>query len=315
MRAVTIGDGRLRWEVRPDPEPSGAELLVRVRAAGVNPADLLQLQGHYPAPPGSPADIPGMELSGEVVAVGPRVLSHRPGDRVMALVGGGAQAELAVFDEGLAMDVPRGIPWEQAAGFCEVYCTAFDALVSQANLGLGDRVLITGAAGGVGSAAVQLATTAGARVVASVRRQALRPALESLGAERALDPESAVAAGPFDVVLELVGGPSLAEAVPALAPGGRIVVIGVGGGRTVDLDLSALMSRRAVLRASTLRARALPEKAAVVRAVERRVVPLLASGRCTVPVAATYPMESAEDGYRRVAEGGNLGKVVLAAPS
>ncbi|MGA9774806.1 MAG: zinc-binding dehydrogenase [Candidatus Dormiibacterota bacterium] len=311
MRAVTIRSGELQWVDQPDPIPSGSELLVAVRAAGVNPADLIQLRGHYPAPPGSPPDIPGLELAGEVVAVGPRVLQHQVGDRVMALVGGGAQAELALVEESSAIRIPDSVGWIAAGGFPEAFSTAYDALFTQGRLGLGERLLVTGAAGGVGTAAVQLAAAAGARVTASVRSPARRAEVEALGAAQALEPDQALEAGPFDLVLELVGGPKLAEAVRRLDQGGRLVVIGVGAGRSLELDLSALMSRRAQVFASTLRARPPFEKAAVARAVEKRVVPLLASGRCAVQVAGTYPLAEAGAAYQRLAAGGNLGKIVL----
>src|SRR5436190_7337725 len=169
MRAATIRDKQLLIEDHPDPTPGSGEVLVRVQAAGLNGADLHQLRGGYPAPPGSPADIPGLELAGEVAAAGPGVERFRPGDRVMAVVGGGGQAELAVVHERTAIPVPDGLGWPEAGGFPEVVTTAHDALFTQCGLGLGDRLLVHGAAGGVGTAAVQLGAATGARVVASVR--------------------------------------------------------------------------------------------------------------------------------------------------
>ena len=230
MRAVTIQDGRLVVAEQPDPEPGSEELLVRVAAAGINGADLAQRAGHYPAPPGSPADIPGLELAGEVVAVGRGVLRFRPGDRVMSLVGGGGQAELAVVHERLAMPVPARLGWAEAGGFPEVVTTAHDALFTQCGLGLGDRVLVHGAAGGVGTAAVQLAAAAGARVVASVRHRDHHAAVAALGAERVVEPGEVAGTGPFDVVLELVGAPNFPVDLKVLATGGRIMVIGVAAG-------------------------------------------------------------------------------------
>jgi len=169
MRAATIHDGKLLVEERPDPEPSRGELLVRVRGAGLNGADMLQAKGHYPAPPGSPPDIPGLELAGEVVALGPDSERFAVGDRVMAVVGGGAQAELALVHERAAMPVPDGIDWPQAGGLPEVFTTAHDAIFTQAELRPGEHLLVHGAAGGVGTAAVQLGRAAGARVTATVR--------------------------------------------------------------------------------------------------------------------------------------------------
>jgi NADPH2:quinone reductase len=311
VRAVIIQDGRLVVAERPDPQPGGGELLVRVAAAGINGADLSQLAGHYPAPPGSPADIPGLELAGEVVAVGQGVRRFRPGDRVMSLVGGGGQAELAVVHERIAMPVPEPLDWPQAGGFPEVVTTAHDALFTQAGLGLGDRLLVQGAAGGVGTAAVQLAAAAGARVVASVRDRDHHAAVAALGAERVVAPADAAAAGPFDVILELVGGPNLAADVEALASGGRIAVIGTPAGSRVALDLRRLMATRGRILGSHLRNRSLEEKADAARRVEAQALPLVAAGRLRIPVHATFPLDAAPEAYDRFAAGGKLGKLVL----
>ena len=311
MRAVTIVDGDLRWAEHPDPEPGDGELLVEVEAAGLNNADLLQRIGLYPPPPGFPPDIPGMELAGKVVGVGRATRRFAVGDRVMAVVGGAAQAELALVDEDAAIPVPDGVLWDEAGGFPEAYSTAHDALFTQCHLSIGDRVLVTGAAGGVGSAGVQLATAAGAQVVASVRHPELRDAVAALGAAHAVDPGDAPGLGPFDAVLELVGGPSFEASVGALAIGGRISVIGVGAGAHTDIDLLGLMHRRARVSASTLRARSRVEKAAVAAKVEAHALPLLASRRVRVPLAATFGFEHAVDAYEHFAQPGKLGKIVL----
>jgi NADPH2:quinone reductase len=311
VRAVTIRDGRLVVAERPDPEPGRGELLVRVAAAGLNGADLQQVKGRYPAPPGSPADLPGLDLAGEVADVGPDVHRFRPGDRVMAVVGGGGQAELATLHERLAMPVPDGLGWAEAGGFPEVFTTAHDALFTQCGLGLGDRLLVHGAAGGVGTAAVQLGAAAGARVVAGVRNPDHHLAVAALGAEVVAAPDQAAGHGPFDVVLELVGAPNFDADVEALATGGRLMVIGVGAGATVQLDLRHLMTRRARLLASSLRTRPLEQKADAARRVEHQVLPGLATGRLRVPVAATFPLDQAQQAYDRFAAGGKLGKLVL----
>jgi len=311
MQAVVIEAGQLHWAERPDPVPGDTELLVAVRAAGINAADLVQRQGFYPAPPGAPADIPGLELAGEVLAVGAQVSRFSPGDRVMALVGGGGQATMATVDEAHALAVPEALDWPVAGGFPEAYSTAFDALWSQGQLQMGERVLVTGAAGGVGTAAVQLASAAGARVVASVRNPDRRAAIEALGAAVAIEPDDVAAHGPYDVVLELVGAPSLAATLGALATGARVVVIGVGGGAALELDLRRLMMTRARISASTLRARDRTAKATVAAGVSRHVLPLLASGRIGVPISATIPMAEVEAGYEQFAAGGKLGKIVL----
>jgi NADPH:quinone reductase len=311
VRAVTIQDGELVVEERPDPEPGKGELLVRVRAAGLNGADMLQRRGAYPAPPGSPPDIPGLELAGEVEALGPGASRFDQGDRVMAIVGGGGQAELAIVHERGAMPVPGPLDWPEAGGLPEVFTTAHDALFSQAGLRPGEHLLVHGAAGGVGTAAVQLGRAAGARVTATVRREELRPGVEELGA-RAIDPEAFEDEGPFDVVLELVGASNLAGNLSALATGGRIAVIGVGGtGPKGEINLHMVMHKRARIHGSTLRARPLEEKAAAMRLVEKEVLPNFENGTLSVPVAATFELDRAEEAYDRFTSGGKLGKVVL----
>jgi NADPH2:quinone reductase len=313
MEAVVIENKELHWRERADPVPGDTELLVAVRAAGINAADLAQRQGFYPAPAGVPADIPGMELAGVVAAIGAQVTRFAVGDRVMAVVGGGAQATMATVDEAHALAVPDGVDWAAAGGFPEAYWTAYDALWSQAALQMGERVLVTGAAGGVGTAAVQLAAATGARVVASVRDPERHAAVEALGAAVAVEPDDVGQHGPYDVLLELVGAPSLAAALPSLATGARVVVIGIGGGATFELDPRRLMGARIRISASTLRARDRTAKAAVAAGVARHALPLLAAGRVGVPLAATYPMAEAATAYDRFASGGKLGKIVLLA--
>jgi NADPH2:quinone reductase len=310
MRAATIRDGQVAVAEHPDPEPQAGELLIRVRAAGLNGADMLQLAGRYPAPPGAPSDIPGLELAGEVVECGRGVARFEPGDRVMAIVAGGGQAELAVVHESVAMPVPEELDWTAAGGVPEVFTTAQDALFDQANLVLGERLLVHGAAGGVGMAAVQLGVMAGARVTATVRDAHAREQIGALGVQ-AIEPEGFAAYGPFDVVLELIGAPNLAEDLQALAMRGRVVVIGVGAGARAEIDLRMLMGKRGSIHASTLRARSLEDKAIAARAVERAVLPGFASGDLSVPVTATFPLEEVAAAYERFEAGGKLGKIVL----
>jgi NADPH:quinone reductase len=310
MRAATIRDGQIAVEEHPDPTPQTGELLVRVHAAGLNGADMAQLAGFYPAPPGAPQDIPGLELAGEVVATGPGVDRFEEGDRVMSIVAGGGQAELAIVNERIAMPVPDELDWIAAGGTPEVFFTAHDALFTQAGLTVGERLLVHGAAGGVGTAAVQLATMAGARVTATVRNESCREQVAALGVN-AIAPEEFVEAGPFDVILELVGTPNWPGNLEALALRGRIVVIGVGAGAKTELDLRALMMKRARIMASTMRARPLEEKAVATRLVEKAVLPGFVSGDLSVPVAATFPLEQVADAYDRFKAGGKLGKIVL----
>ncbi len=310
MRAVTIRDERLSVEDHPDPEPGSGEVLVGVRAAGLNGADMMQRAGDYPAPPGAPQDIPGLELAGEVIALGPGARRFSEGDRVMGIVAGGGQAELATVNERTLMPVPEELSFNEAGGTPEVFTTAHDALFTQAGLQAGERLLVHGGAGGVGCAAVQLGRAAGARVTATVRNHELHEAVSALGAN-VMDPEGFAEHGPFDVILELVGAPNLAENIEALSMNGRITVIGIGGGAKGELNLGALMGKRARIQGSMLRARPIEEKALTARAMERSVLPLLESGAVSVPIAATYPLEQAEAAYDRFAEGGKLGKIVL----
>jgi len=311
MRAVTISDGRLVVAERPDPEPGKGELLVRVAAAGLNGADLHQVMGRYPAPPGSPADIPGLELAGEVAAVGPDVHRFAKGDRVMAVVGGGGQAELAAVHERVAIPVPDGLAWPEAGGFPEVVTTAHDALFTQCGLGLGDRLLVHGAAGGVGTAAVQLAAAAGALVVAGVRNPDHHQAVADLGAAVVAEPGQVFDHGPFDVILELVGAPNFPENFEAIAPCGRIAIVGIGAGAQIDFSLRDLMYKRVRMFGTVMRARSLEEKALMTRGVEKAVLPGFASGDLSVFVAGTYPLDQVAEAYERFQAGRKLGKIVL----
>jgi len=311
MLAVTVRDGELYVEERPDPVPGAGEVLVQVRAAGVNGADIHQLRGGYPAPPGVPPDILGLELAGEVLSTGDGALRFTAGDRVMGIVGGGGQAELAVVHERVLMPVPDRLDWPLAGAVPEAFTTAHDAVFTQAGLLAGERLLVHGAAGGVGTAAVQLGRAAGARVSATVRHPELRAGVAALGAS-VLAPEEFADQGPFDVILELVGASNLGGNLRSLATGGRIAVIGVGGGGAAgELNLGLLMSRRARIHGSTLRPRPLEEKALTARAVERSVLPLLADGAITVPIAAEYSLTQARQAYDRFLAGGKLGKIVL----
>ena len=313
MEAAEIKDKKVAPGTREDPVPGLGQALIRVHGAGVNGADPVQVAGFYPPPPeaGVPEDVPGMELAGEVVESRAPVPRFEPGTRVMAIVAGGAQAELAVVDERQLMPVPELLDWTQAGGFPEVFATAYDALVGQANLRSGQRLLVNGAGGGVGTAAVQLGHVLGADVTASVRTEKNRAAVEELGANRALSPDEAFAHGPFDVILELVGGPNLVDDVKALGAWGTIVVIGVSAGPEGTLDLRRLMTKRGTVRASTLRYRAPEEKAVLARELETHVLPLVADGRLRIPIEAEFPLAEVGAAYERFTGGGHLGKIVI----
>ncbi len=310
MRAATIRDQEIVLEEHPDPIPGTGEVLVRVHAAGLNGGDMMQRRGLYPAPPGSPQDIPGMEFAGEVAMLGPGAERFPEGERVMAIVGGGAQAEFVVAHERVLMPVPESLDWPAAGGLPEVFTTAHDALFTQAQLRPGERLLVHGGAGGVGTAAIQLARATGASVTATVRNEALREQVSKLGAI-VIAPEGFAGHGPFDVILELVGAPNMPENMNALATGGRVTVIGVSAGVTAEVNLLALMGKRARIHGSTLRARPLEEKAITARLLEHEVLPLFDTGALRVPVAETFPLDQAAAAYEHFAAGGKLGKIVL----
>jgi NADPH:quinone reductase len=293
MRAAVIVGGRLEIQERPDPVPRAGEILIRVRATGINGADVLQRLGQYPPPSGVPPDVPGLECAGETES----------GERVMALLPGGAHAELVAVHESHALPVPDNVDWPQAGGFVEVFATAHDALFTQAGLSAGERLLVNGAAGGVGVAAVQLGVEAGAVVTGTARHH--HQELLELGAT---DIE---ASGSYDVILELVGGDNLRTNLVRLNLKGRIAVIGVGAGATAQVHFGRLMAVRGRIHGSTLRPRSREEKAGVIRSLHEDVLPLLSAGRVVVPVHATYPLDRAQEAYDAFAAGGKFGKIVL----
>lgn len=319
MNAVVFtgagGPEVMRLEERPDPVPGTDEVLVAAAYAGINAADLAQRAGHYPAPPGAPQDVPGLEVAGTVIARGEGVRQWQVGDRVFGLVAGGGLADRVVVHERHVAAVPDRLDEQDAAAVPEVFITAHDAIVGQAGLGLGDVLLVNGANGGVGTAGVQIGVCAGARVLASARSEEARHRLAELGAEP-VSPEDfaerARAAGGADVVLELVGAPNLARDFEALATKGRIVIVGTGAGADAELSLRALMGKRARLLGTVLRARPLEEKAAAVQAFAHEVVPLLADGRASAIVDRVFPAEEAADAFDYMQQPGKFGKVLLA---
>ncbi len=316
MRAVVFtgagGNEVVRVEERPDPNPGPEDLLVAVRFAGLNPADVIQRAGRYPAPAGSPPDVPGLELAGTVAACGERVGAWSPGDRVFGLVGGGGLANRVLVHERAVARVPDSLGDQEAAAVPEAFITAHDAVVSQAGLRPGETLLVHGAAGGVGSAAVQIGVAHGARVVGSVRSDSAADAVKALGAEVVRDEDFAETLnGRVDVVLELVGAPHFPGNLDALAPKGRIVVVGVGAGQEIELPLLVLMQKRATIRGTVLRARPIEEKGAAVRAFEREVVPFLADGRMRALVDSVFPADSATEAFDRLEASGKIGKVLL----
>jgi NADPH:quinone reductase len=305
----------MRLEERPDPVPGSEEVLVQVPFAGVNPADLAQREGRYPPPPGAPADVPGLEVAGTVVARGDAVRGWQEGDRVFGIVGGGGLANRVVVHERHLARVPENLNEQEAAAVPEAFLTAHDAVFTQAGLRLGDVLLVNGANGGVGTAAGQLGRVAGARVFGTVRSDGARERIAQLGLEP-LDPSAFVeplrAMGGADIILELVGGPNLPADFEALAVKGRVVVVGTGAGADTDLSLRALMSKRARLFGTVLRARPLEEKAAAVQAFAHEVVPQLADVRVKPIVDRIFPAADAAEAFEYLARPGKFGKVLLA---
>ena len=290
---------------RPDPVPLPSEVLVRVTHAGLNPADLIQRAGNYPAPPGSPADIPGLEVAGTVIACGESVTTWRAGDRVFGLVGGGGLSDTVAVHERHVARVPDNLTDREAAAVPEAFITAHDAAFTRAGLAMGETLLVNGASGGVGTAAVQLGAATGARVLANSRSHS--DALVDLGAE----PCPLSEARGVDVVLELVGAANLQASLEALAVRGRIIVVGTGAGADAEISLRALMGRRASLMGTVLRARHMEEKAAAVQVFARSVVPQLASGRVRPVIDRVFPVAEAAAAFDHLAAPGKLGKVLL----
>jgi NADPH:quinone reductase-like Zn-dependent oxidoreductase len=311
MQAVVITDGNLEIQERPTPEPGPYDVVVNVHAAGINAADLLQRQGFYPAPAGWPADIPGLEMAGVVGAVGDRVGEPLLGRRVCAIVGGGGQATHCLVPAEHLIFIPDDVSWAEAGGFAEAFTTAHDALVTQGHLETGQRVLISGANGGVGTAAVQIAHALGAHVTAVTRTNEHHGQLRLLGADETITTGEVASIDRVNLVLELVGAANLSQAQNILAPRARIVVIGVGGGSRVEIDLRFIMALRATLTGSTLRARSREEKADVVARVNQSLVPRWTDRELRVTVARSFDLEDATKAYECFAESGKFGKVVL----
>lgn len=323
MRALVIQEGgRLVIEDRPVPEPGADQVLVRVNGAGINRADLLQRAGRYPAPPGVPPDIPGLEFAGVVEAVGSGVTSPCAGDRVMGIVAGGGQAEYLVTAAAHCARIPPDLDLVEAGGIPEAFITAHDAMVVQGELMSGQLVLVHAVGSGVGTAALQLAGCLGASVVGTSRSKdkldravelgLAHPVLAPSGFEpAALAEEITAAAGPIDVTVDLIGGPYLGVDVAAAAPKGRIVIVGLIAGRKAELDMGALLAKRLIVRGTVLRSRPSAEKADATHLFEGQVVPLLGRGAIRPVIDAVVPLAEAERGYELMEKDRTFGKVVL----
>ncbi|MDP2480547.1 MAG: NAD(P)H-quinone oxidoreductase [Candidatus Palauibacterales bacterium] len=330
MQAIRItrpgGPQVLRLEEVPDPEPGLDDVLVDVRAAALNRADLLQRQGHYPAPPGAPADIPGLEMAGVVAAVGGRVRDVSPGDRVMALLGGGGYAERVVVPAGMVLQVPPGLSLVEAAALPEVFYTAYDALFRQAGLAMGESVLVHAAGGGVGTAALQLARAGGAARIFGTASSAKLTGIEREGLPldipidyRTVSFEEVVRERTegrgVDVILDMVGGDYLGPDLRSLAELGRVVLVGLLRGRSAEADLGLILGRRLRVLGTVLRARSAAEKLTLTAEVRDRLLPLFEQGRLRPVVDRTYPLAEAELAHRSMDANQNLGKIVLEVES
>lgn len=326
MRAIAItepGDEDVLALVeRPAPEPEAQQVRVRVAFVGVNRADLLQRRGMYPAPPGAPPDIPGLEYAGVVDAVGPAASALRPGDRVYGIVPGGAYAEQLVVHEREAAKIPSELSLELAAAIPEAFITAYDALVLRGGLRPGERVLIHAAGSGVGTAAVQVAKALGCNVTGTSRTASKLERARALGLDVALHVpseqalEAALGRGePFDVALDLVGGPYLPATLPAMASKGRVVLVGLTGGAHAGVNLATVLTKRLSIVGTVLRSRPLEEKIQAADLLRRTLTPWLARGMIKPVVERTFPMERAADAHRLVASNETFGKVLLSMPS
>ncbi len=324
MRAIVIREpgGPEVLELRdvPSPEPSRGEVRVRVRATAVNRADLLQRMGMYPAPAGSPADIPGLEIAGEIDALGDGVREFAKGDRVFGIIGGGGYAEHVVVHARTLARVPDGMGLTDAAAVPEAFVTAWDAMIDQAWLRAGETVLIHAAGSGVGSAAMQIAKAVGARVIGTARTPEKVGHARELGFGETLVVEGGAFAEQVlartdgrgvDVVVELVGGAYVAQDLVCIAPGGRIVVVGTMSGVRAEVDLTALMRKRVVLRGTVLRSRPLEEKILAARALDRHLAPLFADKTLRPVIDRVLPLAQAADAHRLVQANTTFGKVVL----
>ena len=322
MRVIEIEGGKgpaeaLRLAERPQPTPGPSEIRIRVRAAGVNRPDIVQRVGLYPAPPGA-SDILGLEVAGEVDAVGEGVTRWKAGDRVCALLGGGGYADYAVVDARHALPVPANLDFVQAAALPETVFTVFANVFEGGGLKAGETLLIHGATSGIGVMAIQMAKAAGARVIATSRGAAKAEAALTLGADVSLDATDGdllaaiKAEGGADVVLDMVGAAYAELNLNALKPGGRWVVIATLTGALAQIDLMRVMLKRIVLTGSTLRSRSTAEKARLTAAVEQTVWPWVASGKVRAKVEATFPLEQAAAAHQRLEAGDHVGKIVLA---
>jgi putative PIG3 family NAD(P)H quinone oxidoreductase len=323
MRAVIItqpgGPEVLRLEEVPDPVPGPGEVLVAVTAAGLNRADVLQRQGHYPPPPGSPP-YPGMECSGRIIALGPEVTGWQVGDEVCALLGGGAYAEQVAVPQGQLLPIPDGVSLVDAGALPEATCTIQGTVYQMAHLAPGETFLVHGGAGGIGTFAIQIANAEGCTVACTAGSPEKLARCRELGADLAIsyrDEDFTAAVLEFtgwhgaDVILDIMGAPYLARNLDALATWGRLVGIATRGGSRAEVDLGLLMLKRATIVAATLRTRTVAEKAEVVAATREHIWPLISAGKVVPVIHAVLPMSEAAEAHRMLDDGSHIGKILL----
>lgn len=323
MRAVIVGrsdeGGTLEIVERPIPKPEADEVLVAVRATSVNRPDVAQRQGKYPPPPGA-GDILGLEVAGEVVDTGSAVTTLRPGDRVCALVAAGGYAEYAAVPASLAMELPPDMPWTSAGGLAEVFCTAYDNMLTRGRLRAGETILIHGITSGVGTAATQLAVRAGARVIGTASTQRKLDAAQRLGAwaginyveEDFVERTRALTSGHgVDMILDIIGGSYLQRNLDALALEGRLVVVGLQGGSRADVSLRQLMRQRLTVLGSLMRPRTVEQKAAVAQGMRTDVMPGFVDGSLHVLVDSVFDLDQVAEAHRALEAGNHIGKIVL----
>jgi len=297
----------------PTPEPGPGQVRVRVRAAGLNRADIHQRRGNYPAPPGWPADIPGLEYAGEVEALGPGTTRWRPGDRVMGLVGGGAHAEVVIVHQDEVLAIPQALSFTEAAAIPEAFLTAWDALVTRGRLQPGERVLLHAVGSGVGTAAAQIAKRIGAIVLGTSRQRAKLERAQEYGLDIGIDTSAAsfrdAVTEPVHVVVDVLGGPALADNLAVLAPRGRLVLLGFLQGNRAEVSLEPVLRKRLEIIGSVMRTRLLAERIPLVAEFAARVLPDFPPLRPVV--GATFPMTALADAHRAMESDESFGKTVL----
>jgi NADPH2:quinone reductase len=317
--AAPGGPEQLKTAVRPIPQPGEGEVLVRVEAAGVNRPDVMQRQGRYPPPPGA-SDLPGMEIAGEIVALGPRVSGLSIGDKITSLLPGGGYAAYAIAAAPLCMPVPTGLSMVEAAAIPETYLTVWTNLFERGGCKSGDIVLIHGGTSGIGTTAIQLAKAWGARVYATAGTEKKARACEALGAVRGIDYKTedfvevmrAETKGQgVDITLDMVAGSYVQRNLDIAAVDGRVVTISLLGGSRAEINMGTVLIKRLTLTGSTLRSRTIAQKAAVADAVRKNIWPLLAAGKVRPVIFATFPLSEASEAHRLMETSNHIGKIVL----